>query len=208
MILIENKLEMFENVVYKNRVLEFEKIKAKWEEESKNAKLDKENYLKNQEEEIIARRRKLAKELGNEKIAKAKEEKRVLELRKMNELEDDLINEIRHRVEKWTMGDEYPQRLFEKIRESFSNLESGSYKIGLTQRDMDKYFTKIQEMAKEKEINLIPRIMPDSIIGGHIITDMEESYNLNNDLYNLIEDRRYEIGKLLYDLLRRKFINE
>lgn len=198
MILIENKLELFENVVYKNRLLEFEKQKEKIEEEKERLKAEKQKALEEEAAEMIERRRKLALVLGNEETAKAKEEKRVLELRKMNELEEDLIEAVRERAKKMTLKDCYEDLLIDGVKVTFDHLEPGTYLFGLTQKDMDRYFDKIVALAEKEDLNLIPVAMNDAMIGGHVVSDEANTYNLNNDLYNIIEEKRYEIGKLLY----------
>lgn len=207
MILIENKLEMFENVVYKNRVLDYQKKKYQWETERDRIKKEKELALKKETTEMVARRHKLARELGNEEIAKAKEERRVLELRTMNELEDDLIQTIRKKAWEWTNSSDYEKHLIDGIKVTFSHLSKETYRLGLTKKDMDKYFSKVIEIAKEKEIELIPVIKSDSIIGGHILSNEEKTYNLNNDIYTIIEEKRYEIGMLLHDFFKREVAN-
>ena len=72
---------------------------AQWENERDRIRKRKKRTLFEREAaDMISRREKLAKKnLEMKKIAKAKEEKRVLELRIMNELEDDLIQTIRQK---------------------------------------------------------------------------------------------------------------
>lgn len=208
MILIEKKLEMFENVVYKNRVLEYNKKKEQWEAEKARIKREKEVALKKETTDMVARRHKLARELGNERIAKAKEERRVLELMTMNQLEDDLIQAIRDRAWKWTFSDDYEKHLINGILVTFNHLSEGTYRIGLTQKDMNKYYPKIQTLASSQNITLLPAVLNDSIIGGHIISDEKGTYNLNNDIYTIIEEKRYEIGMMLHDLFKKELANE
>ena len=61
MILIENKLEMFENVVYKNRVTEFQKKIAQWENERDRIRKEKEDSLEREAADMISRREKACK---------------------------------------------------------------------------------------------------------------------------------------------------
>ncbi|WP_455256932.1 hypothetical protein [Peptoniphilus asaccharolyticus] len=207
MILIENKLEMFENVVYKSRVTEFKKKIAQWETERDRIKKEKEDALEREATDMIARREKLARELGNEQIAKAKEEKRVLELRIMNELEDDLIQAIRQRAWVWTDSEEYKKHLIDGIKVTFNHLKEGTYRLGLTKKDMDKYYGEVEKIAEGMGIKLIPVIKKDWMIGGHILSNEAKTYNLNNDIYTIIEEKRYEIGMLLHDLFKKEAAN-
>lgn len=203
MILIENKLELFENVVYKNRLLEYEKQRKKIQEERERLKAEKQKALEEEASEMIKRRRNLALVLGNEETAKAKEEKRVLELRKMNELEEDLMEAVREKARNLTSKACYEDLLINGVKVTFDHLEPGTYRFGLTQKDMDRFFNKIKALAKEENLELIPIVMDDSMIGGHVVSDEANTYNLNNDLHNMIEEKRYEIGKLLYNRFKK-----
>ncbi|WBW49765.1 hypothetical protein O6R05_07110 [Peptoniphilus equinus] len=208
MIYIENKLEMFENVVYKNRVTEYERKKAQWDEEKERIQKDKAAALARETEDMVARRSKLARELGNEDIAKAKERRRVLELQVMDELQEDLIEAVRERVSKWTATENYHAKLIDGIKVTIDHLKPGTYYMGLTGRDMEAYFDEIQTLGRAKQLHFIPVVEEDSIIGGHIVTDEAKTYNLNNDLYTLIEETRYDIGMLLHKLFKKERGND
>ncbi len=201
MVLIENKLELFHRVVYSSRLKKYEREFSEWEKEKKNLEENRKKDLEEETKRIVDRRKKLAKTLSNEELKKAQEERRILQLKKMGEFEDDLILEVRKRVIEFTKTDEYVDKLFKGIKVTLSHLEPGSYIIGLTKNDGDKYFNRVQELAKDYSINLDLRVEPDEIIGGHTLSDGNK-YTLNKDLQNIIEDKRYEIGKLLYDNLR------
>ncbi|MDD7363438.1 MAG: hypothetical protein SPI65_04665 [Peptoniphilus sp.] len=208
MLQVENKLELFENVVYKRRLLDLEKEKEAWEEEKKNLLERKNKQLSEEKAHIIKRRANLASVMGNEKIVKARENERVLELKKINELNDDFIEAIEARVRAYTETDEYKQALVDRVVESLNDLEPGKYQLGLVKRDMDRFFDDIQEKASEKGFTLCPHVLPDGRIGGHTITDMDETYSLNYDLATKIHEKQYEIGKLLYRLFGEEMEHE
>ena len=208
MLQVESKLELFENVVYKRRFVELEKRKEAWEEEKNNLLRRKEKQLHDEKEAIVRRRADLARVMGNEEIAKAKENERVLELKKINELKKDFIDAIRERAAEYTFTDQYATDLATRVEESFDDLKAGEYRFAMVAGDMDKYFEGFRAMAEKKGIILHPETLEDWHIGGHTISDMEKTYSLNYDLYTLIEDKRYAIGKLLYRLFREEMDHE
>lgn len=208
MILIENKLNIFEDIVYKSRLLQFEQAKEKIETEKERLIEEKKKELDEETRLIVDRRENLARVLGNEEIAKAKEERRILQLKKMGELENELIEAVSQKAKAFADDPQYEAFLMKGIRESIDFIEAGNYRLGLVQKDLDKYFDKIQALGREKNIEFQPVVMEDRIIGGHVISDQDNTYNLNNDLRTMIEEKKYEIGKLLHMLFHEEESNE
>lgn len=208
MILIENKLAIFEDIVYKSRLLKIEEEKEKILAEKQRLTEDKQKAIDQEIQQAVARRRNLATTIGNEEIAKAREEKRVLHLKKMGQLEDDLVEAVRQRAKEYVQDPIYEKALLEGIKESLAELDPGRYFLGLTQRDMDLYFDQGMALAKEKNIDLIPKVLEDKVIGGHVISDEKNTYNLKNDLNTMIEEKKYEIGMLLHNLFQEEAANE
>lgn len=204
MLQVENKLELFEDVVYKRRLLDLENRKEAWREEKENLLERKRKQLAEEKEQIVRRRENLARVLGNEKIARAREDERVLELEKINALKVDFMKAIRDRVRAYTKTEAYPEYLFKEVEASLDHLEPGEYFLGMVKEDIDRYFEELNRMAKEKGFILHPRVLKDDRIGGHTLVDMEESYSLNYDFASKIHEKRYEIGKVLYRLFRKE----
>ena len=204
MLQVENKLELFEDVVYKRRLLDLEKRREAWEEEKENLIARKDKQLSEEKQHIVERRENLARVMGNEEIAKARENERVLELKKIDELGDDFILAIRRRVSDYTETDEYKNNFLNRVMETLDELEPGEYHIGMVKRDLDTFEDSVLESANEKGFTLHPYMLPDDRIGGHTLMDMKKTYNLNYDLATKITEKRYEIGKLLYGLFRKE----
>lgn len=204
MLQIENKLELFENVVYKRRMLDLDKRKEVWEEERKDLLKKKSEVLGAEKTRIVKRREDLARIQGNEQIAKAREDERVLRLKKLNQLEEDFVEAIRARVGEYTHTPAYGEDLMKDIDASLAELPPGEFRIGLVQADTDRYLDEILARAEEKGFTLKPFVLEDYRIGGHTISDIERTYSFNSDLYTKIEEKRYEIGKLLYRLFREE----
>ena len=204
MLQVENKLELFEDVVYKRRLLDLEKRREAWEEEKENLIARKDKQLSEEKQHIVERRENLARVMGNEEIAKARENERVLELKKIDELGDDFILAIRRRVKEYTETDEYKNNFLDRVMETLDDLEPGEYHIGMVKRDLDKFKDSVLESAEQKGFTLHPYVLSDDRIGGHTLMDMKKTYNLNYDLATKITEKRYEIGKLLYGLFRKE----
>lgn len=204
MLQVENKLELFEDVVYKRRLLDLEKRREAWEEEKENLIARKDKQLSEEQQHIVERRENLARIMGNEEIAKARENERVLELKKIDELGDDFILAIRRRVSEYTETDEYKNNFLDRVMETLDDLEPGEYQIGMVNEDLDKFKDSVLESAEQKGFTLHPYVLPDDRIGGHTLMDMKKTYSLNYDLATKITEKRYEIGKLLYGLFRKE----
>lgn len=204
MLQLENKLELFEDVVYKRRLLDLEKRREAWEEEKENLIARKDKQLSEEKQHIVERRENLARVMGNEEIAKARENERVLELKKIDELGDDFIFAIRRRVRDYTETDEYKNNFLDRVMETLDELEPGEYHIGMVKRDLDTFEDSVLESASQKGFTLHPYVLPDDRIGGHTLMDMKKTYSLNYDLATKITEKRYEIGKLLYGLFRKE----
>lgn len=204
MLQLENKLELFDDVVYKRRLLDLEKRREAWEEEKENLIARKDKQLSEEKQHIVERRENLARVMGNEEIAKARENERVLELKKIDELGDDFIFAIRRRVRDYTETDEYKNNFLDRVMETLDELEPGEYHIGMVKRDLDTFEDSVLESASQKGFTLHPYVLPDDRIGGHTLMDMKKTYSLNYDLATKITEKRYEIGKLLYGLFRKE----
>ena len=208
MLQVESKLELFENVVYKRRLTDLQKRKEAWEQEKNSLLERKEKQLNEEKDNIVRRRADLARVMGNEKIAKAKENERVLELKKINELKKDFIEAIRARAVEYTHTPQYGEDLAMRVEESLNELKPGEYRFHMVAADMERFFDEFKAMAEEKGIVLHGETLEDARIGGHTISDMDRTYSLNYDLYTMIEDKRYAIGKVLYRLFQEEMDHE
>ena len=208
MLQVESKLELFENVVYKRRLTDLQKRKEAWEQEKNSLLERKEKQLNEEKDNIVRRRADLARVMGNEKIAKAKENERVLELKKINELKKDFIEAIRARAVEYTHTPQYGEDLAMRVEESLNELKPGEYRFHMVAADMERFFDTFKAMAEEKGIVLHGETLEDARIGGHTISDMDRTYSLSYDLYTMIEDKRYAIGKLLYRLFQEEMDHE
>ena len=118
MILLENKIAIFNKIVFLKQKEECEKrIK---EEKEKAAKIleDKIKSLEEDEKAYVDRRVNLAKRRGYELIASVEEQKRVLFLEEDEKLLNELLETLSERLLEFTKTDEY----VEKEAECFRNI--------------------------------------------------------------------------------------
>ena len=105
MILLENKISIFTNMVYTKKS---EECREKLENEKKlyDRKIkEKKDELEKSAAEIVRRRVGLANKNGYELVSKAHEENRIAELREGERLLDKLLEKVRIRLKDYTKSD-------------------------------------------------------------------------------------------------------
>lgn len=200
MVNLENKLDMFYDVVYKKREedarIHFATVKRMQEQERRNKLAE---FNKNKEERI-RRREELARQQAYESLAKAEEQRRVLELQKTDALLRDFMEHMREKSATFTDSPEYKYYLTSELERTVSGLKPGIYRIGMTKKDWKRYEKELRFTAGKYDISLIYVPMEDDIIGGFIISDKEDTYNLNNTLRGRILNNKYEMGMMLHEV--------
>lgn len=203
MILLENKLEMFNKIVFKTKERECEEklkeVKNKSSEEIEKKKVELEKSSK----ETIQRRESLANKKKYEILGKVSEDKRIAELQKNEELRTKLVVELEKKVVEFTKTNEYIDFYKDKFASLLEELDAGKYILSLTEEDKDRLFNIFNEMAKKKNIELKYAKLDNRLLGGFTISDEKETYNIDSSLKGKIEDRKYEIGKLLDFTLKK-----
>ena len=191
MILLENKIAIFNKIVFLKQKEECEKRIREEREKADKILAEKIESLKKDEEAFVNRRVTLAKRRGYELIASVEEQKRVLFLEEDEKLLNELLETLSQKLLEFTKTDEYV------------NLETENFKNILDEID-EKLIEKFKEIAKEKGVDLIVDELFEYHIGGFIISDMDRTYNINLSLKNKLEDMRYEIGSMLHEKLKER----
>lgn len=203
MILLENKLEMFNKIVYvtkERECLEKQKeAKERFAKEVENKKVE----LQKSSDDIIKRRVGLANKKKYEILGKVSEDRRISELQKIEELRGKLVLELEKKVVEFVNTDDYLKLYEEKFGEIISDFKPGNYILRTTANDKTRLFDMLSKIAKEKNINLIYEELDKKLLGGFTISDEEETYNIDASLKEKIEDQKYEIGKLLDFTLKK-----
>ncbi len=202
MILLENKISIFNKIVFLKKKEECDALIKEEEEKAQRAIEEKVEALKEDRQNYIKRRISLAEKSGYEKIAKANEEKRVLALREDEELLNKLLSSLEKKLREFTKTDKYIELEKDSFERALDEIEEKSINLYIRDNENPKLVEALKEIAKEKKVELIMGELYDFHIGGFIISDVDRSYNIDLSLKNRMEDMRYEIGAILHNKLR------
>ena len=107
MILLENKIAIFNKIVFLKQKEECEKRIREEREKADKILAEKIESLKKDEEAFVNRRVTLAKRRGYELIASVEEQKRVLFLEEDEKLLNELLETLSQKLLEFTKTDEY-----------------------------------------------------------------------------------------------------
>lgn len=201
MILLENKIAIFNKIVYLEREKDCEARIEATKEEIESTLQKKKKELQDMKKELIDRRIYLANEKKYEMIGKANEMKRIKKLEKADELVGLLIDGVYEKIKSYVKEDSYNDEQINRFKKLLDNLQEGSYIVHVL--DVDVELKKsLEDLAKEKGIKLKFVSLDPKKLGGFIILDEEMTYSIDKSLYKILEDNRYEIGKMLHFALK------
>lgn len=203
MITIEDKLDIFYKLVFKN---EQENAKVRLgdvEKEHKDILEDKILELEKIKQQTIDRKRSLAQIQKNEMISKAIGEDKHKLLIKREELLKDLINSLHIRAIEFTKTAQYRQYMLKKVKYALGLLDEKDIIINLKKEDKERFQNDLLQMSIKDGKNVYFDLLTGDTIGGFIITDKERSYSLDNTFKTIINQNRYKIGKELYIALEK-----
>ena len=204
MILLENKIAIFNKIVFLKQKEECEKRIREEKEKAKKILAEKIESLKNDEEAFVDRRVTLAKRRGYELIASVGEKKRVLFLEEDEKLLNELLDTLSQKLLAFTKTDEYVDLETENFKDILDEIDEKSIYLYVKKDENEKLIEKFKEIAKEKGVELNIDELYEYHIGGFIISDMKRTYNINLSLKNKLEDMRYEIGSMLHEKLKER----
>ncbi|MFR8926906.1 hypothetical protein [Peptoniphilus senegalensis] len=204
MILLENKIAIFNKIVFLKQKEECEKRIREEKEKAKKILAEKIESLKNDEEAFVDRRVTLAKRRGYELIASVEEKKRVLFLEEDEKLLNELLDTLSQKLLAFTKTDEYVNLETENFKDILDEIDEKSIYLYVKNDENKKLIEKFKEIAKEKGVELNIDELYEYHIGGFIISDMKRTYNINLSLKNKLEDMRYEIGSMLHEKLKER----
>lgn len=204
MILLENKIAIFNKIVFLKQKEECEKRIREEREKADKILAEKIESLKKDEEAFVNRRVTLAKRRGYELIASVEEQKRVLFLEEDEKLLNELLETLSQKLLEFTKTDEYVNLETENFNNILDEIDEKSIYLYVKNNENEKLIEKFKEIAKEKGVDLIIDELFEYHIGGFIISDMDRTYNINLSLKNKLEDMRYEIGSMLHEKLKER----
>lgn len=203
MITVEDKLDIFRKVVYKEEEKKFQKALEELKKENDNLLEKKKKELEAQRDEIIKRKLALAEREINEKISeeKTKVKEKVLKMRA--EILQDFIESLYLKASEFTKTSEYRQYLFDKLDKAILELGDMNFNIYVRESDKDIVNKHLAETYKNRFDKFNIETMPSNLIGGFLIEDQEKTFLIDYSLKTLIDDNEYEIGNKLFSLLER-----
>ena len=204
MILLENKIAIFNKIVFLKQKEECEKRIREEREKAEKILAEKIESLKNDEEAFVDRRVTLAKRRGYELIASVEEQKRVLFLEEDEKLLNELLETLSQKLLAFTKTDEYVNLETENFKDILDEIDEKSIYLYVKNDENEKLIKKFKEIAKEKGVELNIDELYEYHIGGFIISDLKRTYNINLSLKNKLEDMRYEIGSMLHEKLKER----
>lgn len=204
MILLENKIAIFNKIVFLKQKEECEKRIREEREKADKILAEKIESLKKDEEAFVNRRVTLAKRRGYELIASVEEQKRVLFLEEDEKLLNELLETLSQKLLEFTKTDEYVNLEAENFKNILDEIDEKSIYLYVKNNENEKLIEKFKEIAKEKGVDLIIDELFEYHIGGLIISDMDRTYNINLSLKNKLEDMRYDIGSMLHEKLKER----
>lgn len=204
MILLENKIAIFNKIVFLKQKEECERrIK---EEREKAAKIleEKLKSLEEDEKAFVDRRVNLAKRRGYELIASVEEQKRVLFLEEDEKLLNELLETLSGKLLEFTKTDEYVEKEVESFRDILDEIDEEAIYLYVKNDEKKELINKFKEIAEEKGVELKIDELYEYHLGGFIVSDINRTYNINLSLKNKLDDMKYEIGSVLHERLKKR----
>ena len=175
MILLENKIAIFNKIVFLKQKEECEKRIREEREKADKILAEKIESLKEDEEAFVNRRVTLAKRRGYELIASVEEQKRVLFLEEDEKLLNELLETLSQKLLEFTKTEEYVNLETENFKNILDEIDEKSIYLYVKNNENEKLIEKFKEIAKEKGVDLIIDELFEYHIGGFIISDMDRT---------------------------------
>lgn len=187
------------------RKMVWDEEKAKSEEELYNSTIINSNQIQEKKEKLekdlkasLENRKSFATIRGNEKISKLQEEQKTNFYAYKEHLLNELVSEIKEKLVAYTNTDQYKKNLpieIEKaIRELGENIDDFDILVKKDDQDLISY----------------PNVstLDDKYLGGFILKAKNGSYQYNQTYLNRLEEKKYDIGRVLYDLFEKESFDE
>lgn len=197
MITVEEKLEIFHKIVYKQEEDIFLNALKELEEANEKALEEKRKELESLRDEIIRRKINMAKIERNEAMAKALEKNKAQLRQKRKDLQDQLMKEILKKADHFVETDEYYEYLCENINKYLKEIENNEVVVYVREKDKESIKGCIKGLVAVTGKSFAIDTMSDEKIGGFVISNSEKTYNIDHSLKTLIEEKEYTIGQRL-----------
>lgn len=197
MITVEEKLEIFHKIVFREEETKYQKLLDELEEKNKQLLEEKRAEMELQREEIIRKKIAQGKIERNEVIAKAKEDIKTQLLQKRAELKKDLLQSVLDKAKRFVETEEYTAYLCRKMDKYLMGLDEKDMILYLRDKDIEaaKHCLENLEYYTKKTFKIEP--LGEDYIAGFMISDLGKTYNIDHTIRTLIEENEYLIGKEL-----------
>lgn len=197
MITVEEKLEIFHKIAYREEEEKFQRALKELEELNQQALDDKKKELESHRDEIVRRKISMAKIERNEAMAKAIEKNKAQLRQKRKDLQDKLMNEILKKADQFVDTDGYYEYLCENINKYLKEFENNEVVVYVRDKDKESIKGCIKGLVAVTGKSFVIETMSDEKIGGFVISNSEKTYNIDHSLKTLIEEKEYTIGQRL-----------
>ncbi|WP_409228903.1 V-type ATP synthase subunit E [Gudongella sp. SC589] len=201
MITVEEKLDIFHKIVYRDEEEKFLSALRELEEANERLLENKRKELEQQRGEIIRRKKNQARIERNEIRSKELEDTKARLRAKRKELEIDLVDAIVKRAKEYVTTREYGEYLCHNLDRHLKEFEDDE--LVLILRENDKLISEncIKGLKTATGKTFIVQTMSEDMIGGFIISDKNRTFNIDHTLRTLIKGKEYLIGKRLCQTL-------
>lgn len=201
MITVEDKLEIFNKLVYKEEeekcIREMEALEKRIEATLEEKKLE----LEKKAEAFIKRKNILANIQKNEMISQANENKKTNALKSRESFLNDLIKNLEIKTKQFVQSNDYKPYLIKKISKVLDGLEEDKIILLLNEEDIGLIQESIPILEEQFKKSISIEASKKDVIGGFMILDGAKTYNLDYSFKTIIEENRYDIGKTLFNML-------
>ena len=159
---------------------------------------EKKENLEKDLKKTLESRKSFAQIRGNEKISKLEEEQKTNFYSHKEYLLNDMVGEIKNKLEEYTKTEEYKNSLKENIEKALKELNEDPNNFTILVKEADRDLLDYPNLGT----------MDDRYIGGFILKASDGSYQYNKTYLERIEENQYEIGRTLYKLFERESFNE
>ena len=201
MIYLEKKVAIFENMVYTKKENEAKEKIAKEEERLKGLLEEKKAEIVAKEENLMERRRALAKKQGMTKLTSLKEKERLEILAKEQTLFQDLLRAIKNRFKDFQKTESYIRLEENKLEEILKN-DHGDFILFVLDEEKESLGKALLNLGESLGHKLEIASLEGKYLGGFILEKKDRTYLYNRSLEREIEDRHYHFGAMLHKELK------
>lgn len=187
------------------RKMVWDEEKAKSEEELYNSTIINSNQIQEKKEKLekdlkasLENRKNFATIRGNEKISKLQEEQKTNFYAYKEHLLNELVSEIKDKLIAYTNTDQYKENLPIEIEKAIGEIGENIEDFEILVKKDD------QNLISYKDVSTLD----DKYLGGFILKAKNGSYQYNQTYLNRLEEKKYDIGRVLYNLLEKESFDE